>query len=86
MAYEQKPNSWVLFLNTKKPKGEAPDKGHPSYTGHGTVEVNGFDVEVRMAAWKRKSKAGTAYLSGKFEFEDKGGSRKSEAAEEASDD
>ena len=56
-------NSFALFKNDKQGNDKKPD-----YTGK--INVNGHEME--MAAWIRKSKSGTTFMSGKIsEFQTK---------------
>lgn len=57
MAYEEKPNSGVLFPNERKEKDT-----HPDYKGKG----NYGGVEFEIAAWKRTSQNGKPRLSISF--------------------
>ena len=54
MAYEEKPDSGVLFPNSRKQKDT-----HPDYTGRG----NYGGVEFEISAWKRVSPSGQPRLS-----------------------
>jgi uncharacterized protein (DUF736 family) len=57
MAEYDDTNTWVLFVNDNK----KTDK-HPDYTGYG----NRNGKKVNLAAWKRTTKDGKTFLSGKF--------------------
>lgn len=59
---ENKPNSGVLFKNSRKEKDT-----HPDYTG--SALVNG--VDYFMDAWVNESKAGQKYMSFRFNPKDK---------------
>ena len=54
-SFEAKPNSGAMFPNQKKQDGSR----QPDYRGYLLVGDN----RVQLAGWKRKSKAGAAYLS-----------------------
>ena len=61
--FEQKPNTFVLFVNDKKADNQ------PDFTGKIKTE-NG--KELKLACWKKTSKQGVTYLSGVVnEFDDK---------------
>ena len=51
---QDRPNSGVLFKNTRKTQ-----ENHPDYTGHG--DFNGQPVDI--AAWIRTSGTGNKFLS-----------------------
>jgi len=53
MSFEQKPNTGALFKNQKE------KENHPDYRGQALV--NGKPMEI--AAWIKKSKKGTSYMS-----------------------
>lgn len=53
MSYEQKDGSGALFKNQKQ------KDTHPDYKGN--VRIAGVDYE--LAAWIKKSKSGTTYMS-----------------------
>lgn len=55
MTYENKDDTGVLFKNKDKEEGD----NRPDYTG--TLVQNG--QERRLAAWLKKSKKGTPYMS-----------------------
>lgn len=63
-AFEQKDNTGVAF-----PEKEKKTDQHPDLTGNATI--NG--AKVRVAIWKKESKAGSPYLSIAFsEFKTEG--------------
>ena len=58
MAYDNN-GTFVLFLQTEKKNEKAPD-----YTGK-YIDENG--IEHKIAAWKRVSQNGVAFLSGRHD-------------------
>jgi len=54
-TFEAKPNSGALFANQQKQDGSQ----QPDYRGYLIVG----DTRVQLAGWKRKSRAGVAYVS-----------------------
>jgi uncharacterized protein (DUF736 family) len=54
-SFEAKPNTGALFANEQKQSGSR----QPDYRGYLLVG----DARVQLAGWKRKSKAGAAYVS-----------------------
>lgn len=54
-SFEAKPNSGALFANQQKAVGTR----QPDYRGYLIIG----DTRVQLAGWKRKSKAGAAYVS-----------------------
>jgi len=66
MAYEQKPNTGALFVN-KKQTGNQPNLRGSVYVDKVFLEnlINGSKglVEISIAGWNQKSKAGDPYIS-----------------------
>ena len=62
MAFEVKPGSFSLFKNDKKTADN-----HPDYTGHGKDPEGRV---IRIALWKRESKAGDTYLSCTMKYDE----------------
>lgn len=67
MAYEQKPNTGALFVN-KKQTGNQPNLRGSVHVDKVFLEnlinqTKGDLVEIAVAAWNQKSKAGDPYLS-----------------------
>jgi|CryBogDrversion2_4_1035264.scaffolds.fasta_scaffold15832_2 uncharacterized protein (DUF736 family) len=63
MAYEQKPNSGVLFSNKVKKSPKAPD-----YQGDITIDTRLFKqedglIKVSLGGWKKTSSNGNTFLS-----------------------
>lgn len=54
MAFEEKPNTGVLFPNNRKEKDS-----HPDYRGKGNFDGKEFEI----AAWKKVSQNGSPRLS-----------------------
>lgn len=60
MAYEQRPNTFALFINKKhrdNPKA-------PSMKGDGCIVINGVTYDVDLAAWGKESERAGRFLSG----------------------
>jgi len=66
MAYEQKPNTGALFVN-KKQTGNQPNLRGSVYVDRVFLEnlINNSKglVEISIAGWNQKSKAGDPYIS-----------------------
>lgn len=67
MAYEQKPNTGAMFINKKK-VGEQPNLRGSVHVDKVFLEnlINqskGSLVEIALAGWNYKSKAGDPYIS-----------------------
>ena len=67
MAYEQKPNTGAMFIN-KKHTGNQPNLRGSVHVDKVFLEnlinqTKGDLVEIAVAAWNQKSKAGDSYIS-----------------------
>lgn len=67
MAYEQKPNTGAMFIN-KKQTGNQPNLRGSVYVDKVFLEnmitqSKGSLVEIAIAGWNQKSKAGDPYIS-----------------------
>jgi hypothetical protein len=67
MAYEQKPNTGAMFIN-KKQTGNQPNLRGSIHVDKVFLEnlinqTKGSLVEVAVAGWNQKSKAGESYIS-----------------------
>jgi hypothetical protein len=67
MAYEQKPNTGAMFIN-KKQTGNQPNLRGSVHVDKVFLEnlinqTKGSLVEIAVAGWNQKSKAGDPYIS-----------------------
>ena len=68
MAFEQKPNSGALFVNKTKKTDSQPALRGSIHVDKVLLEnlinqSNGALVEIAIAGWNQKSKAGDPYIS-----------------------
>ena len=60
---EKRVNSGALFASKAKTNPKAPDYSGDLYIDLSGMDVKDGKVEVRIAGWKKQTKAGAVYLS-----------------------
>ena len=84
---EKRINTGALFATKAKTNPKAPD-----YSGDLYIDLNGMDVkngkvEIRLAGWKKQTKAGSVFLSIAVDkYERKQPEQKSETIQDMQDD
>jgi hypothetical protein len=59
MAFEERPNSGVLFVNNKRGGNEKA----PSMKGSGNIVIRGVTYDLDIAGWTRESPRAGKFLS-----------------------